>query len=83
MSLTIEELTSRLLELERWRDGEQRRLMQAIHDTQADHGRALVRLETAAVNTERELGAIRLEMQAGFGAIMAALDGLQGGASEQ
>jgi hypothetical protein len=73
---TMEDVERRLAELERWREGEQHTLLQAVLTTQSElvgqvrtlDGR-LGRVENAVVNLEREAGDLRLEMRAGFGSL--------------
>ncbi len=71
---TNEDLERRLAELERWREAEQRILLQALHDTQADHGRALTRIENAVSGLTTEMGSFRLEMRSGFAMLAALID---------
>jgi hypothetical protein len=73
---TLEDLERRINELEERLDRERRTTLQALGETQSDHGRALRRIENAVSGLTTEMGNFRLEVRAGFAAIGDQLDRL-------
>ena len=71
---TIEDLERRLAELERWRDNEQRQMLQLLLTTQSEQTATLAQHTNALATLERELGSVRSEVRTGFAMLANLID---------